>query len=124
VSSKLWNEVTDVAGKEGISLSYALDKIIDEDRRKIQELLDQVDDLARKKTPKPKPKPKTKSKAKLKPNLEPEPAAPPRPEPKPEPKAWPWKRYSSKSMTCGYCGNQVFNSMLKAHEATCPKHKS
>jgi len=34
VSQRLWKEVTEVAGSEGVSLSYALDKILDEARTK------------------------------------------------------------------------------------------
>jgi len=108
VSSRLWNEVTEVAGREGVSLSYALDRIIDEERRKVHELLDQVDELARSKTPKPKRKPK----AKANPEPKPEPA---------EPTPWPWKvTFGGKRSKCGKCEKHIAVEKQAAHERSCP----
>ena len=44
VSNQLWKEISEVAGEDGVSLSYALDKIIDGLRVEREGLLDQIDE--------------------------------------------------------------------------------
>jgi len=38
VSPKLWKEISEVSGELGVSLSYGLDKIIDDLRMRVKEL--------------------------------------------------------------------------------------
>jgi len=45
VSNQLWKEITEVSGRDGVSLTYALDKILDGLRGEQEELLNQLDSM-------------------------------------------------------------------------------